>query len=202
MTADAPSDSRARCADGGAWDRQSQEGSRAYRAFRTYLELGPDRTLDRTAHSLGRSLSLIKRWSARHQWRARAAAADGSRRRNQDEQARSSQREVYKRRLAYAEHLEKVAMAGLRTLLVRDPESEELRFARGLKPGDICALVRVAVSLLPTPPPESGRPSEEDLEGKALGRLSGDDLDTLLGLLESHEADEGEQREAPDEDAN
>lgn len=58
------------------WDRQPDETPPAYEAFRTYLELGPDRTLEEVARKLAKSIPLIKRWSARNTWVARTDAFD------------------------------------------------------------------------------------------------------------------------------
>ncbi|MCJ7797280.1 MAG: hypothetical protein MUQ56_11030, partial [Thermoleophilia bacterium] len=70
-----------------------------------------------------------------------------------------AQEAAYERRLRNAEQLEKMAMAGLRSLLVRDPDTGELRFDRRLKPAEIASLIRVACQMMPTSPPA---PAEDD----------------------------------------
>ena len=103
------------------------------------------------ANAGGCHLSLTKRWSSRHRWRERVEAWE-QRQRRQEVTETWVREAAYERRLHHAEQLEKVAMAGLRSLLVRDPETAELRFDRRLKPTEIAALIRVACQLLPTPP--------------------------------------------------
>lgn len=58
------------------WDRQAKETARAFEGARLYFDQGPDRSLARVAEVLGKSLSLVKRWSGAHAWPARAAAFD------------------------------------------------------------------------------------------------------------------------------
>jgi hypothetical protein len=48
----------------------------AFEAFATYRDLGPDRSLKAVAQELGKSASLISRWSVRHSWGSRVRAWD------------------------------------------------------------------------------------------------------------------------------
>lgn len=179
------------------WDRKAEESAQAYGAFCSYLGAGADRSLGGTARALHRNTSLLKRWSSRHQWRQRAAAWDEEQRR--DRAARVDASEVaYERRLRNAEQLEKVAMAGLRSLLVRDADSGELRFDRRLKPAEIASLIRVACQMMPTPPvPEAGEEGEDD----GLGNLSDVDLHALHSMLrEEQEDDQQSPEEAAQDD--
>jgi hypothetical protein len=58
------------------WDRQPGETSKAYGAFVTYRDMGPERSLERVAHTLGKSTTIMSRWSAAHNWVSRTAAWD------------------------------------------------------------------------------------------------------------------------------
>lgn len=58
------------------WERRDDETSVAYAAFRAYLEQGAERSSDNVARALGKSSTLISRWSARHEWVARSRAWD------------------------------------------------------------------------------------------------------------------------------
>jgi hypothetical protein len=158
-----------------SWERRGDESAQAYRAFRAYLELGPDRALRSVAEAVSCHLSLIKRWSAKHEWRLRATAWEA--RQRQETVAREAVQEAaYERRLHNAEQLERFAMAGLRSLVIRDEATGELRFDARLKPAEIAALIRVACQMLPTPP----APAEED-DG-APGPLAGWSEADLLAL--------------------
>jgi hypothetical protein len=63
------------------WERREHESDPAWQAFREYRDAGPDRSLGgvvrrSTDGRPGRSLALVKRWSARHEWRRRVEAYD------------------------------------------------------------------------------------------------------------------------------
>ena len=172
------------------WQRRKGESRKAYAAFLAYRDLGPDRSLSRVAEALGKQLSLMKRWSAKHEWVWRAEAWDQARRVEADETSRRAREAAYERRLASAEQLERVAMAGLRSLMVRDPHTGEARFDPRLKPGDIASLIRVAAQILPTPVPAASA-SGEEAPPEALTRLRDEDIRLLLSLLE----DGGKEKE-------
>lgn len=58
------------------WARQEGETSKAYAAFCVYRDQGEGRTTRSTAEALTKSETLIKTWSSKHGWVARAAAWD------------------------------------------------------------------------------------------------------------------------------
>lgn len=58
------------------WARLPDETPPAWEGFVLYRDLGGDRSLAKVAQQLGKSLTLITRWSAEHDWVARAAAWD------------------------------------------------------------------------------------------------------------------------------
>lgn len=64
------------CVQGEPWGRRADESRPAFEAFRTYLEMGTGRDIRSVGRSLGKSGSLISRWSSRHSWVARAKAWD------------------------------------------------------------------------------------------------------------------------------
>lgn len=59
------------------WHRLENETDAAFSAFKIYLALEP-RSISKVAKKLSKSLSLIKRWSAKYDWRNRAIAYDNS----------------------------------------------------------------------------------------------------------------------------
>jgi hypothetical protein len=59
------------------WARLPGEGARAFAAFCVYRDLGPERTLQQVRQECTKSMPLLKRWSAYHNWVERAAAYDG-----------------------------------------------------------------------------------------------------------------------------
>jgi hypothetical protein len=62
------------------WERQLIDGkletTRAYEAFETYRDLGPARSLRKTAIKLGKSRIVIERWARKYGWTSRVLAWD------------------------------------------------------------------------------------------------------------------------------
>lgn len=58
------------------WERQEGETSKAYADFQVFLDMGPDRTLQKTAEQVSKSAQHIRRLSTQHGWQMRAAAWD------------------------------------------------------------------------------------------------------------------------------
>jgi hypothetical protein len=59
------------------WQQQPNESIKAFQAFVTYRNLEPqERSLQRVASELAKSLPIIKRWSAAWDWLERAASWD------------------------------------------------------------------------------------------------------------------------------
>jgi hypothetical protein len=56
------------------FEQQPKESSKAFAAFREYLNLGSERSLAAVARKLAKSEQLLKRWSARFDWPARVQA--------------------------------------------------------------------------------------------------------------------------------
>jgi hypothetical protein len=56
------------------WHRQKGESWMAFEAFEIYLGLGLDRSLRATGEELGKSTTLMSRWSARWRWVERTRA--------------------------------------------------------------------------------------------------------------------------------
>jgi hypothetical protein len=56
------------------FEQQERESNKAFAAFKIYLELGPERSLSAVAEKLGKSKTLIERWSGKYDWPARVQA--------------------------------------------------------------------------------------------------------------------------------
>ena len=54
--------------------QQARESAKAFAAFRTYLEFGSERSLAAVADKLGKSTTLMERWSRKFDWPARVQA--------------------------------------------------------------------------------------------------------------------------------
>ncbi len=56
------------------FEQRPRETTKAYTAFKTYLDLGDQRSLARVASQLGKSKTLMERWSRRFDWSGRVQA--------------------------------------------------------------------------------------------------------------------------------
>jgi hypothetical protein len=59
------------------FDRLPRESAKAFAAFQTYLDLGPERSLAAAGAKLGKSKVMMEKWSRRHDWQGRVAAYGG-----------------------------------------------------------------------------------------------------------------------------
>ncbi|MEG1564743.1 MAG: hypothetical protein RR365_13610 [Bacteroides sp.] len=59
-----------------AWERQKSESPQAYEAFVTYRDLGAGRSTAKVGRQLGKSATLMERWSSAHGWVERARQYD------------------------------------------------------------------------------------------------------------------------------
>ncbi|MCL7377469.1 hypothetical protein [Streptomyces sp. 35G-GA-8] len=58
------------------WVRQGNESDPAYEAFTVYRDMGSSRSLAASAETIGKSVVLLKQWSARHGWVERCRSYD------------------------------------------------------------------------------------------------------------------------------
>jgi len=56
------------------FEQQPRESSKAFAAFKTYLALGPERSLVRVAAQHGKSKTMMEKWSRKFDWPARVQA--------------------------------------------------------------------------------------------------------------------------------
>lgn len=59
---------------GRMFEQQAKESGKAFAAFQTYLDLGPQRSLAAVGQKLGKSKVLMERWSAKYDWPGRVQA--------------------------------------------------------------------------------------------------------------------------------
>lgn len=118
------------------WERLEGESSKAYEAFSAYRDMGSQRSLSKVAEKLGKSETLMGRWSSAYQWRERAAKWDDE----QNRMARESQleeiRKMRKRHAGLAYSMLVKAGRALKTM----PEEE-------IKAADISRMVEIASKL-------------------------------------------------------
>ena len=59
-----------------SWERRQSESEQAWQAFRIYRDGNDERSQARVVAGLGKSRTLIERWTKRHDWSARVLEYD------------------------------------------------------------------------------------------------------------------------------
>lgn len=154
-----------------AWERQSNESTKAYERFCLYRDMGTHRSLRKLACDLNLNLSTLAEHSKKYSWPTRAMEFDDfiekATQQNQIAQIRSMKR----RQIVLAIKAQKVALLGLKKL-IQEITSSEIRvkpegLAKLLDSG--CRLERInrdepEYSLVIKSPQNFERLSEEELE--------------------------------------
>lgn len=118
------------------WERLPAESSPAWAAFVEYRNAGGDRSTRAVAKKLGKSSTLLERWSVTHKWVSRAREYDV----RQDKVAvaaiESEIRSMSRRHVQIAQSIQAKAIERL-----RDTHSSELTAAEALKFLDIAVRI-------------------------------------------------------------
>lgn len=141
------------------WERQSREGPMAWQAFQVYRDMGPERTLIKTAETLGKSYRQISDYSMNHHWSDRVAAWE----REQDRVMQKEQMAAIKKMRKRHADLATAALAKTAKALARIPEDD-------FKAADIARLMDVASRLERISRGDVGEVIEER-EGEAMPPL-------------------------------
>lgn len=81
------------------WERQKGESPQAFEAFLTYLQMGADRSLRAVGQKLGKSDTLLGRWSSAYHWVERCRAWDNHLQQEARKAAIAEIREMNKRHI-------------------------------------------------------------------------------------------------------
>lgn len=85
------------------WERRSGESSPAFEAFARYRDAGIERSIRGVAQELGKSATLLARWSSANDWVARAAAWDAEQDRRWRNQIAARRRRAIDRHINMAQ---------------------------------------------------------------------------------------------------
>lgn len=96
------------------WDKQPGETPKAYEAFATYLNLGTDRSVVKVGRELGKTRSIIDRWSAQNDWVSRAEQWDAEQRRQEFAAQLQEAQDMGRRHAQIATQLQHTALQALR----------------------------------------------------------------------------------------
>lgn len=99
------------------WEQQKGESSQAFEAFRCYLEI---KSIRKVAEKLGKSDTLMSRWSSKWKWVEREKAYTKELFRRDFEEKKTYQKNMYKRQIKIAEMMQKKAFDALKELSPED----------------------------------------------------------------------------------
>ena len=102
------------------WNMRDGESSKAYQAFELYRDAGPDRSHERVASDCGKSVSLIRQWSAAHGWADRVRAFDEAAAVRASERALEDAATV---RARQAKDAKEIQMRAMKKLSAADPDA-------------------------------------------------------------------------------
>lgn len=103
-----------------AWERQKGESAQAYEAFDHYLKQGDSRSLRKVAQELGKSDTLISRWSSKWHWQERLRQYTNEVRRTEFADEQKQLKKMRERQMKMAEIMQKKGFDALQKL---DPGS-------------------------------------------------------------------------------
>lgn len=98
------------------WEQQPGESAKAFEAFETYRDMGAARSNAKVGQKLGKSKTLIDRWSSAYNWPDRARAYDRDLDRQAHEQAVRNVQQMTNRHIRIAMQLQAKALAALENL--------------------------------------------------------------------------------------
>ena len=98
------------------WERQKVESAQAFEAFFLYLEMGGSRSLRAVSQELGKSKTLIDRWSRTYKWVERCRAWDNHLQYEAKKAAITEVRNMTKRHVTMAQQIQNAAMLALKEL--------------------------------------------------------------------------------------
>ena len=98
------------------WEQQKGESAQAFEAFFLYLEMGADRSIRAVSQELGKSKTLIDRWSRTHNWVERCRAWDNHIQHEAKKAAITEVRNMTKRHVTMAQQIQNAAMLALKEM--------------------------------------------------------------------------------------
>lgn len=122
--------------DAKPWERQDGESAKAYQAFCKYLDMGEKRSIRAVAQQLGKSATLMARWSSTWHWPDRVVEYEADLRRQAYKKAQNGAEKMAKRHINIALKMQEKALAALNAT---KPECIQVR--------DMITLLREATKL-------------------------------------------------------
>jgi hypothetical protein len=126
------------------WDKQDGETTPAWQAFRTYRDMGEERSFHKVAEKLSKSDTLMKRWASRWKWVVRVSAWDEHVDKRRQEATITKQEEMARRHVQIGQGMQGIAAAKLVEYQKRIQSGQTLD---DIGPRDAVALADAGVKL-------------------------------------------------------
>lgn len=136
------------------WELQPNETDKAIRAFKIYLALGTDRSIQKVADELQCSFNNVRKWYERWSWKERAAAYEANLIDTELKKMEKGRLAMKKRHLNLSQALQGISSVQIRAWQEQAQLAEELRQAGdenwkshlpALSPGDIMKLAEIGM---------------------------------------------------------
>jgi hypothetical protein len=170
-----------------SWERQPEESSPAWHAFVAYRDMGGARSLAKVAEKLGKSATLMSRWSAEHAWVLRASAYDSDQDREIQAELRSRRREAARK---------SVMLGNAMKVVVGNEVAKLAQSGQNIRPQDLARFAEAAMRIeqsgfdLFKAPAQSAGVAGEGLEDVDLEELTDEEIRShLLTLRRQIDAD-------------
>lgn len=108
-------------------ERQKWESSQAYEAFVTYRDMGAERSVRAVARELGKSETLISRWSSKNQWVERVRDWENEINRQAKEKASKDCSKMLDRHIGIAMKMQKKALDALEAMDPGDLSARDIK---------------------------------------------------------------------------
>lgn len=109
------------------WERQKGESEKAYEAFVTYRDMGSERSLRAVSRALGKSKTIIDRWSREKGWVERVRAYDNDLEKEARAKAIKDRKAMTERHIGIAMQVQKKALEALANLSVEDMSPKDIK---------------------------------------------------------------------------
>ena len=98
------------------WEQQPGESAKAFEAFKTYRDMGAERSMRKVAQRLNKSLTMLSKWSGPWSWQERVRAYDREMDREAHETAVRELRSMTNRHIRIAMQLQTKALQALNNM--------------------------------------------------------------------------------------
>lgn len=110
-----------------SWERQQGETAQAFEAFTLYCKMGDERILGKVGKKLGKSATLIERWSSQWNWVNRCRDYDNEIRRQEVRADKKAFQEMKKRQIGMAVELQNKAFEAFKALPVKALSPKDIK---------------------------------------------------------------------------